>query len=334
MEVRGPIAPPVAGAMENEIADVTPAVTGAHQHRARRRGGMQVFAGPRDDPFFIDLEAAFCILPDRRPVGGALSSSCALTPSQPGTPFFFRNPGVNYVNGFNVNSIVIELPNAQLEGSAPGGWASGARSASDHLATRHSTRRSRCTEALSSAPRAAWRSRRPSSAVGLAATACSDDDNDNTAPTTPRMFNQVQRLGNPLVSEVLLSKRSHPTHGSIGPDQDAALVAPEVVDFLTTVAGRDPAYIQAIAPALIPDVLVVDTSKDPSTAVGGSPRPCRRRVRRTQAAGRRRGPGAHGGVRRAPWATRRTRRRSSRPTTSADDSPNITSTFPYLAPPN
>ncbi len=82
------------------------------------------------------------------------------------------------------------------------------------------------------------------------------------------MYNQVQRLGNPLVSEVLLSKRSHPTHGSIGPDQDAALVAPEVVDFLTTVAGRDPAYIQAIAPALIPDVLVVDTSKDPSTAVG------------------------------------------------------------------
>ena len=30
-------------------------------------GGGRVFAGPRDDPFFIDLEAAFCILPDRRP---------------------------------------------------------------------------------------------------------------------------------------------------------------------------------------------------------------------------------------------------------------------------
>ena len=104
-------------------------------------------------------------------------------------------------------------------------------------------------------------------AVSLAATACSDDnDNGGAGPTTPRMFNQVQRLGNPLVSEVLLSKRSHSTHGSIGPDQDAALVAPEVVDFLTTVAGRDPAYISAIAPALIPDVLVVDTSKDPSTA--------------------------------------------------------------------
>src|SRR5439155_6277206 len=104
-------------------------------------------------------------------------------------------------------------------------------------------------------------------ALTLAATGCSD--NNNTGPATPRMFNQVQRLGNPLVSEVLLSKRSHATHGTIGPDQDAALVAPEVVDFLTTVAGRDPAYINAIAPALIPDVLVVDTSKDPSSSPGG-----------------------------------------------------------------
>jgi hypothetical protein len=105
-------------------------------------------------------------------------------------------------------------------------------------------------------------------AVGLTAAACSDDNN-NTGPTTPRMFNQLQRLGNPLVSEVLLAKRSHPTHGSIGPDQDASLVAPEVADFMATVAGRDPAYINAVAPALIPDMLIVDTSKDPSSSAVG-----------------------------------------------------------------
>jgi hypothetical protein len=120
IQVRGPMTPPVRGAMQNEVADVTPAVTGALNTALGSASGMQVFAGPRDDPFFIDLEAAFCILPDRRPVGGALSGSCALTPSQPGTPFFFRNPGVNYVSGFNVNSIVVELPNTMLEGSAPG----------------------------------------------------------------------------------------------------------------------------------------------------------------------------------------------------------------------
>jgi uncharacterized protein DUF4331 len=120
VSVRGPVAPPVTGAMENEVADASPVVSGAINAPLGSAGGIQVFAGPRDDPFFIDLEAAFCILPDRRPVTGELSNSCALTPSQPGTPFYFRNPGVNYVAGFNVNSIVIELPAAMIEGSAPG----------------------------------------------------------------------------------------------------------------------------------------------------------------------------------------------------------------------
>jgi len=119
VEVRGPMAPPVRGAMENQVADVTPAVTGALNTVLGSASGIQVFAGPRDDPFFIDLEAAFCILPDRRPVTGPLSGSCALQPNGQ-APFFFRNPGVNYVAGFNVNSIVIELPSAMIEGAAPG----------------------------------------------------------------------------------------------------------------------------------------------------------------------------------------------------------------------
>jgi hypothetical protein len=119
VEVRGPVAPPVRGAMENQVADVTPALSGAIGSVLGSPTGLQVFAGPRDDPFFIDLEAAFCILPDRRPVTGALSSSCALQPNGQ-APFYFRNPGVNYVAGFNVNSIVIELPGTMIEGSAPG----------------------------------------------------------------------------------------------------------------------------------------------------------------------------------------------------------------------
>lgn len=119
VEVRGPLAPPIQGAMENQVADVTPAVSGALSTALGDANGIQVFAGPRDDPFFIDLEAAFCILPDRRPVGGNLSSSCALSPN-PSAPFFFRNPGVNYVNGFNVNSIVIELPSSMIEAGTPG----------------------------------------------------------------------------------------------------------------------------------------------------------------------------------------------------------------------
>jgi hypothetical protein len=119
IEVRGPVAPPVQGAMENEIADAAPVVTGGLNSTLGTSSGLQVFAGPRDDPFFIDLEAAFCILPDRRPVEGPLSTSCALQPNGQ-APFFFRNPGINYVAGFNVNSIVIELPSAMLENGTPG----------------------------------------------------------------------------------------------------------------------------------------------------------------------------------------------------------------------
>ena len=119
IQIRGPLTPPVQGAMENLVADVSPAVSGPLNTSLGDATGMQAFAGPRDDPFFIDLEAAFCILPDRRPVGGELSGGCALQPN-PQAPFFFRNPGVNYVNGFNVNSIVLELPSSMLENGAPG----------------------------------------------------------------------------------------------------------------------------------------------------------------------------------------------------------------------
>jgi hypothetical protein len=167
-------------------------------------------------------------------------------------------------------------------------------------------------------------------AATLAAAACSDDN--STGPGTARMFNQTQRLGNPLVSEVLLAKRSHPTHGTIGPDQDATLVAPEVVDFLTTAAGRDPAYIGAIAPALIPDMLIVDTSKDPSTATwlsttlsaGWGGRLLQDDVvdlALTAVFGDALGDAAH-----------------ATPQLTTDnvsfDSPTVTTSFPYLAPPN
>jgi hypothetical protein len=101
----------------------------------------------------------------------------------------------------------------------------------------------------------------------IGATGCSDN-NDN-GPSHVRAYNQVQRLGNPLVSEVLLSKRSHPTHGTTGPAEDAALIGAEVLGFITgpgSVAQRDPGYGAVLAGALIPDMLIVQTDKDPATA--------------------------------------------------------------------
>lgn len=105
----------------------------------------------------------------------------------------------------------------------------------------------------------------------IAVSGCSDDDNGNggNGPGETRAYNQVQRLGNPLISEVLLAKRSHPTHGSIGPVDDASLIATEVLAFITgpgSVANRDPAYAAVLGSVLIPDMLIVQTDKDPANS--------------------------------------------------------------------
>jgi hypothetical protein len=103
--------------------------------------------------------------------------------------------------------------------------------------------------------------------LGLGTAGCSDDN----GPSTPKTYDQIQRLGNPLISEVLLSKASHPTHGTIGPDADAATIGPEILSFITgsgSVAGRSEAYANTLGGVLLPDVLVVQTNRDPNAASG------------------------------------------------------------------
>jgi hypothetical protein len=98
--------------------------------------------------------------------------------------------------------------------------------------------------------------------AGLAA--CTD--NGTTSPNEAKMFDQVQRLGNPLVSEVFLAKRSHPQHGVIGPAEDIAMIGDELKSFVTGVAGRSQALANTLAAVLLPDMLVVQTDKPTNTA--------------------------------------------------------------------
>jgi hypothetical protein len=76
-------------------------------------GAIQLFTGPRDDPFFIDLEAFFRVLPDRKPSTGPLS---LITQG----PLTFRPVGqaVDFVRGFNDMAIVVELPTSMLVADA------------------------------------------------------------------------------------------------------------------------------------------------------------------------------------------------------------------------
>lgn len=79
-------------------------------------GGMQVFAGAREDPFFFDLAQFLKILPDRN--GGSTAKSCLPTPlgGDNSCPQGFNKPGSDTLKGYNVLSLAVELPRTQLEG--------------------------------------------------------------------------------------------------------------------------------------------------------------------------------------------------------------------------
>lgn len=107
VRVVGPVAPTIPGT-QNVLVNTSAAVEGPVATNLGSDTGIRVFAGLRGDPFFIDLEQFFNILPDRRPSTSALSG--------PSTPCncTFRNPGVDFLRPFNALAIVIELPKSQL----------------------------------------------------------------------------------------------------------------------------------------------------------------------------------------------------------------------------
>jgi hypothetical protein len=102
---------------------------------------------------------------------------------------------------------------------------------------------------------------------GLAFVGCEDDES-STTPTgdANRTYVQIERLGNPLVSEVLFAKRDHGHHNATGPETDAANFTDDIATFVFSVAGRDTNVATTLAAVLLPDELIVDTSKAGATA--------------------------------------------------------------------
>ena len=105
-------------------------------------------------------------------------------------------------------------------------------------------------------------------ALVLTGGACNDgNDNDITGTAgNDRVYVQVERLGNPLVSEVFLAKRNHGFHNAGKPSTDVASHAAELKTFVTTVAGRDAGVANTLASVLLPDMLIVQTDKATTTA--------------------------------------------------------------------
>lgn len=110
VSVRGPKLPNETGVV-NTLLTTGNLVTGPINTNLGDPAGVQVFAGARNDPFFIDLEQFFRIIPDRKPITGPLS----LLPShQNATSFRPVGQAVDFLRGINGLAIVIEVPSAML----------------------------------------------------------------------------------------------------------------------------------------------------------------------------------------------------------------------------
>lgn len=106
--VYGPGHPSVTGSQTQLLST---AGTGTI-NKAFTVGDMTIFAGAREDPFFFDLAQFYKILPDRDM--GSSAQSCLPKIGSGTCPQGFNNPGTDFLKGYNVLSLIIEMPRAEL----------------------------------------------------------------------------------------------------------------------------------------------------------------------------------------------------------------------------
>src|SRR5215813_9953689 len=159
--------------------------------------GARVFAGTVDDPFFIDLGAAFDSLHFRMGVGGVLS------PQVDGDDH--NNYAPDAVGGFNVNTIVLEVPTTWL---TVDGRLHGAGDKQAVIGTYGATSRRKITV-------------RRTNATAL-----------NSGP-----WQQVQREGNPLINELIIGTGSKDRFSMDDPKNDAQFANFFLNPLLATVFG-------------------------------------------------------------------------------------------------
>jgi hypothetical protein len=133
--------------------------------------GMRVWAGTADDPFFIDLGAAFDSLNFRMGVGGVMGAAEDADDT--------HNYAPDAVAGFNVNSIVLEVPITMLTSD---GQIHPATDANAVIGTYGATSRPRITVRRSP----------------------NNPDDEGDFIDTSGKWRQVQREGNPLINELII----------------------------------------------------------------------------------------------------------------------------------
>ena len=219
-------------------------------------GGARVFAGQRDDPFYIDLGAIFDTLN-------------------------LRSPGVDMLSGFNVHSIALEVPASWLtedeqsaddtESPVLGAYASTYRRSTTVLRTESDTDESEIKDSVT------------------------EDSELQQKSTSQGNWVQVQRLANPLVNEVIIGTEDKDRWNATTPERENRFIKyyrnPRLVTALEAVFGADadplfdlrdvfltytPGNYSQISELLRLNLSVPPTpleSQDPLTALGTPPDP-------------------------------------------------------------
>jgi hypothetical protein len=108
VNVYGPSAPTSTGSGNTLVTQTASGLVG----RSFTVGGVTLFAGPRQDPFFFDEAQFYKIFPDRN--AGSTVQSCLPAGGTGTCPQGFNNPGTDTYAGTNVLAIVVEIPKSQL----------------------------------------------------------------------------------------------------------------------------------------------------------------------------------------------------------------------------
>ncbi len=216
--------------------------------------GVKVFAGTVDDPFYIDLGAAFDSLNFRTGAGGGVLSAAADADDH-------TNIAPDFVSGYNVNTIAIEVPIAMLTKT---GVKEPANNTAATIGAWGTTSRPRITVRRSPL--------NPAYSGGYA---------------------QIQRMGNPLINELIIGtgkkdywSMSQPVNDSQFASYDLdpllarvlnavygiAVPTPPRVDLLPLVTYAPPIAAPGTPAGPIADLLRLNTGVPPT------PEPSRRRL--------------------------------------------------------
>ena len=92
-----------------------------------------------------------------------------------------------------------------------------------------------------------------------------NNDADSDEGDDDAVYEQVEFLGNPLVSEVTIVKANHDAYNRTQP-YNTATFGPQSLAFINAFRGGQPVVANTLGAVLYPDMLIVESARNPATS--------------------------------------------------------------------